>query len=207
MSDASVAAHYQDLARQSHAARLGMWIFIGSESLLFGGLFVLYAAYRSLFGASFALASHQLDRSIGTANTFVLLASSLVATLAVHFARQDRRRPAVSCLGLTIALGLLFSLLKGIEYAGDFRRGIVPAGYGHPAVPGEGLFYSLYFMLTGLHEAHLLIGIALLSWLALRTGMGSFGSNYDTPLELGAMYWHLVDIVWTFLFPLLYLVS
>ena len=206
-----LAEHFESPEKQAHAARLGMWIFLATEALLFAGLFVSYAAYRTLFPGEFAQASAHLKTWIGTANTFVLLTSSLFVALSTHFARRGRPWATTLMLLLGLALGLGFMGLKALEYFEDFREGLLPGRFlSHPELQGSagaGIFMSLYWLMTGLHALHVMAGmsiLALLSWLAFK---GTFSAQYDTPIELGGMYWHLVDLVWIFLWPLLYLVG
>lgn len=210
-AEARLAEHFESLAKQSHAARLGMWVFLATEVLLFGGLFVAYAAYRALFPQEFLAASRHLAGGIAAANTLLLLTSSLTVALAIHFARHERGRLAAALLGVSLLLGLGFLGLKAWEYSIDFHEGLLPGRYlTHPELRGSagaGLFLSLYWIMTALHALHVTVGLgvlAVLGWMAWR---GTFSARYDTPIELGGMYWHLVDLVWIFLWPLLYLVG
>ncbi len=201
--------HFPNLAQQGHAARLGMWIFLSTEVLLFTGLFTCYAVYRWLFSEVFAEASAHIDTAIGTANTYVLITSSLTVALAIHQARKGRGRPAALLVGLTVALGAVFMVLKVIEYAHHFELGQLPGRYyTYAAVqgPGASLFFTLYFFLTGLHGIHVLVGMAVLTVLGVNAWRGAYSAAYHTPMELGGMYWHLVDLIWIFLYPLIYLV-
>jgi cytochrome c oxidase subunit 3 len=206
---AHLAEQFESPAKQAHASRLAMWIFLSTEILLFAGLFVSYAAYRTLFPSEFKLGSHHLKTWIGTLNTFVLLTSSFTVAMSLHFGRTARSRMATLLLGASIGLALVFMGLKGLEYYQDFREGVLPGRFvGDPELrtPGVGIFFSLYFLMTGLHAFHVTVGVGVLSWLAFRAWRKSFSPQYDTPLELGAMYWHLVDAIWIFLWPLLYLI-
>jgi cytochrome c oxidase subunit III len=202
------AHHFSTPAVQAHAARLGMWIFLGTEVLLFGVLFAGYAMYRALYPAAFAACSHRLDRALGTVDTLILVTSSFTMAMALHLARRGRSRHAALALGATLALGLAFLAVHGHEYAHDIRGGALPGRLYHAEVllPGAGLFYTLYYFMTGLHSLHVVIGLGLLGWLARRTARGDFSSGWDTPLELGGLYWHLIDLIWIFLYPLLYLI-
>jgi cytochrome c oxidase subunit III len=206
--EARLAHHFSSPAVQAHAARLGMWIFLGTEVLLFGGLFVGYAMYRTLYRAAFVACSHHLDRRLGTVDTLVLITSSFTMAVALHLVRGGRAGKAAAALGATIALGLTFLAVHGHEYAGDIAAGALPGRLyrGEVALPGAGLFYTLYYFMTGLHSLHVVVGLLLLGWLLRRTVRGDFGAGWDTPLELGGLYWHLIDLVWIFLYPLLYLV-
>ncbi len=195
---------YDTIERQHRAARLAMWIFLGSELLLFAGLFALYAAYRFAYSEGFRAAAAHANLALGTINTFILLTSSLTVALSL---RAPRRR-MVLLLGLTIALGLAFDVLKAVEYAGHLADGLAPGHYftftGLPA--GANLYFTLYFTLTGLHALHVTGGVCVLAWLAFRARRGAFTPDNHLALELGALYWHLVDLVWIFLWPLLYLI-
>ncbi len=207
---AHLAHHFEDMPKQVHAARLGMWLFLGTEALLFGALFTAYAFYRFLFADSFALASEHLGIAYGTANTFVLITSSFAVAMGLHFTRKGARKLALVALGVTLALAAGFLVVKGFEWADDFGKGIYPGRYYRgvlEAVPGASLFYTFYFLMAGLHGLHVVIGISILSWMTYRVATGYYHPGYDTPLELGAMYWHLVDVIWIFLYPLLYLVT
>jgi cytochrome c oxidase subunit III len=204
-----VHVQYESLERQHTTARLGMWVFLGSESLLFAGLFALYAAYRFAYPVEFHAASAHANLVIGTVNTYILLTSSLTVALAIHATRQGHRRRTVALLGATIAFGLAFDVLKFIEYAGHLAEGIAPGGwYAFNELPARGvvLYVTLYYLLTGLHALHVTGGVVVLIWLALRAQRGDFTPQSHIALELGGLYWHLVDLVWIFLWPLLYLI-
>jgi cytochrome c oxidase subunit 3 len=203
-----LAHHFSSLSVQAHAARLGMWIFLGTEVLLFGGLFVGYALYRTLYSPAFAACSHHLDRRLGTVDTLILLTSSFTMAMALHLARAGRTRSAAAALVATMALGLAFLGVHGHEYLTDIAHGALPGRLYHAGItlPGAGLFYTLYYFMTGLHSLHVVIGLGILGWLTRRTLRGDFSSGWDTPLELGGLYWHLIDLVWIFLYPLLYLI-
>ncbi len=212
MSERAAAyAHQFDDAEQQHdASTLGMWVFLVTEIMFFAGLFTVYVAYRSLYPEGFAHASHHLDVMLGAINTTVLITSSLTMALAVHSAQVGRRGPLIVCLLLTIALGSTFLVIKGIEYAHKFHEGLVPGpwfAYHGPDAGPQQLFLSIYFAMTGVHAAHMVIGIGVLSVLVWQARRGRYGASYYTPVELSGLYWHFVDIVWIFLFPLLYLIG
>lgn len=203
-----VAEQFEDLAKQDHAARLGMWIFLGSETLLFGGLFGLYSAYRAMYPVDFLVASHHNNVLIGTANTAILIVSSFCIAWSIHTIRHDRRPATVLAMVATLVLGASFLALKSIEYGHHFRDGIYPGGYYRfDELPGHGakLFFTLYYFMTGLHALHVIAGLTVITWLAVRTWRGRYGAERHTALENGALYWHLVDVIWIFLWPLLYL--
>jgi len=200
---------YESLERQHATAQLGMWVFLGSESLLFAGLFALYAAYRFAYPAEFHAASAHANLVIGTINTYILLTSSLTMALAIHATRHGHRRRTVALLCATIAFGLGFDVLKIVEYAGHLAEGLAPGWYySFDELPSHGvvLYVTLYYLLTGLHALHVTGGVCVLIWLAVRAHRGHFTPRSHIALELGDLYWHLVDLVWIFLWPLLYLI-
>jgi len=187
-----------------------MWTFLVSEVMFFGGIFATYLIDRWQHGSAFAAASRELDIFWGTTNTFVLLTSSLTMALAVRAAHLDRPRRAAIAIGSTILLGVIFLSIKFLEYVHKFQEGLAPLlgrtfHYEGVDVGGAKLFFGLYFGMTGIHAAHMVIGIALLTWLLVR----SFRPSANNPLgvELVGLYWHFVDVVWIFLFPLLYLID
>jgi cytochrome c oxidase subunit 3 len=205
-----VAHHFDDAEQQKDASTLGMWLFLVTEIMFFGGVFTAYVAYRAAYAEAFAHASHHLDILLGGINTVVLIGSSLTMALAVHAAQMGRKRALQLFLLLTILLGSTFLVIKGFEYAHKFHEGHVPGPYftwqGAEAGQAE-LFFSLYFAMTGLHAAHMVIGITILGILLAQASRGAYGPLYNTPIELTGLYWHFVDIVWIFLFPLLYLIG
>jgi cytochrome c oxidase subunit 3 len=205
-----VAHHFDDAEQQHDAATLGMWLFLVTEVMFFGGAFTAYVAYRSAFPGAFAHASSHLNLFWGGLNTVVLIGSSLTMALAVHGAQVSDRRLLLLGLALTIALGSVFLGVKAIEYGHKFEHGLVPGPYftyaGEDAHNAE-LFFSVYFAMTGLHAMHMVIGIGILVVLLLRAYGGAYGRHYYTPVEMTGLYWHFVDIVWIFLFPLLYLIG
>lgn len=225
-SNEHVAHHFDDAEQQFTAAKLGMWAFLATEVLFFGGVFAGYAQYRYGYPEAFKLASQHLDRWLGGINTMVLLASSLTMALAVHAAQSNQRRAIAKFLGATILLGTVFLGIKGYEYYHKFEEHLIPgASFSVPVEhgmeetstetsarsgidPGEiELFFSFYFTMTGIHALHMIIGIAILVVLLVAARREAFSSDYYTPIEMTGLYWHFVDIVWVFLFPLLYLVG
>jgi cytochrome c oxidase subunit 3 len=205
-------AHQFETAEQQHeSSTLGMWVFLAQEVMFLGAVFVAYFVYRSNYVAEFAAAGHHLSIPLATANTFVLLTSSLTMALAVHAVQTGQRRALVVFLVATLILGALFLGIKGYEYYVDYEEHLVPLrGFDfHPeGVPDIGkakVFFSFYFALTGLHALHMIIGIAVLSviiWMAWR---GHYTPENPMMIEGMGLYWHFVDIVWVFLFPILYL--
>jgi cytochrome c oxidase subunit 3 len=208
--DREPAEHFQDLARQAHAARLGMWVFLGSEVLFFAGLFALYATYRIEHPSGFGDGVLHNTLALGSTNTAVLLVSSYTIALAVHELRRGKTRAAAALTLATIFLGFCFLAIKTTEYVDHFREGIYPGGVGsfYPAhrVPGIEMFFTLYFCMTGLHALHVIVGMMVLAFLLRKVHRGEIGSTASYPLAIGAVYWHLVDAVWIFLWPLFYLV-
>jgi cytochrome c oxidase subunit 3 len=214
--------HFESLANQKDSSLLGMWVFMAQEVLFFGGMLAVYAIYRNTYYDSFAAGSHHLDVTLGTVNTAVLICSSLTMALAVHAAALGKRKAIVLFLLLTIGLGSVFLGIKAVEYKDKFAHHLVPGptysaealrdAHGQP-LPEDGdvarhsqMFFVLYFSLTGLHALHMIVGIPILAYMAFRAGQGRFSPAYFTPVEITGLYWHFVDIVWIFLFPLLYLV-
>ena len=201
--------HFSSLGRQNEAMRLGMWLFLATEILLFGGLFCGYAVYRSQFPLAFAEASRHLETALGTINTVVLITSSFTVALSIHFTRTDKRRLAELCLGLTLALACVFLVIKFFEYRAHFHEGSLPGKYyafEEVRIPGAAMFYTLYFSMTGLHGLHVVIGMSVLAYQLFWLRQGRYNSAYYTGLELGGLYWHLVDLIWIFLYPLMYLI-
>ena len=206
----ALAEQFRDLEQQREASSLGMWVFLVTEIMFFGGLFLAYTVARTTHPAAFAQASRHLDVTLGSANTAVLIVSSLTMALAVHASQVGRRRALIAFLILTIALGCTFLGIKAIEYADKFHHHLVPgSGFsfsGPEARPAE-LFFSLYFAMTGLHALHMVIGVGVVVVLLLRARRCRYTVQYHTPVELSGLYWHFVDIIWIFLFPLLYLID
>ncbi len=200
---------FASLEQQRETATLGMWVFLVTELLLFGALFTVYTVYR--FGApeGFADASQHLDKTLGGINTAVLISSSFMMALAVHGAQTGGRKRLIGGLLLTILLGVLFLGIKGYEYYHHYEEHKAPGldfDYAGPYAPAAKLFFFLYFGMTGLHALHMLIGLGLVSFLLFGSWRGKFLEEYHTPVELAGLYWHFVDIVWIFLFPLFYLI-
>jgi cytochrome c oxidase subunit III len=201
---------FETLVQQDDAASLGMWVFLVTEILFFGGLFGTYAVYRSAYPRAFAAGSRELHIWLGTINTAVLITSSFTMALSVHAAQTGSRRLVSLFLVLTMALGIAFLGIKGIEYAKEFAERHVPGGSFQfaPEYAREAqIFFSLYFVMTGLHALHMIIGIGVLLTMLWFSSRGRFSAEYCTPLEVAGLYWHFVDIIWIFLLPLLYLVG
>lgn len=244
--DPNLAHHFEDLGQQRSAANLGLWAFLGTEVMFFGGLIASYIVYRFTSPDIFGAASRGLDVTIATINTVVLLTSSLCMAFAVHSGATGDRTRQVRYLLATAALGLTFMAFKGYEYAEEYHKHLVPGPHFStasldlpawvaaderkagpladkdmtartaadwsvtPSVFARGraqLFFVFYFFMTGLHMIHMVVGLGLVSWMAAMARRGRFTASYHTPLELTGLYWHFIDIVWVFLYPLLYLVA
>ena len=207
---AALAHHFDNLEQQNEAATLGMWVFLVTEVLFFGGALMAYAIYRSWYPEAFAAASHELDVMLGTTNTAVLIASSLTMALAVHAAQTDDRKQLTLFLVVTMLLGAAFLGIKSVEYYHKFTEHHVPGAafqFEKEHLYHAQIFFSLYFIMTGLHAVHMIIGLGIMLvmfWLAWR---GTITAEYYSPIEVSGLYWHFVDIVWIFLFPLLYLIG
>ncbi len=205
----TVETQFDDVEQQREAAQLGMWIFLATEVLFFGALFLAYTVYRFVYGSAFVEASRRLDVVLGGTNTAVLLVSSLLMALAVRAAQLHQRKQLVRLLLGTAFLGLVFMSIKAFEYRKDFVDHLIPGAHfqwtGADPRNAE-LFFWIYFAMTGLHAIHVTVGIGVLLLLAVLAQRGKFTANYN-PIEIAGLYWHFVDVVWVFLFPLLYLVG
>ncbi len=206
----SVGDQWEDMEKQAHAARFGMWVFLGTEILFFSGLFALYTAYRVEHPTGFDVGVAHNTIVYGSVNTGVLLVSSFFVALAVHELRRGRNELSASLVGLTILFGLGFLGIKTAEYLHHFSDGIFPGGTGHffeeHTEPGIKMFYTLYFCMTGLHAIHVFAGCCVLGFLLWKVARREIGAWAPHPLAIGAIYWHLVDVIWIFLWPLFYLV-
>jgi cytochrome c oxidase subunit 3 len=206
----ALAHHFEDLEQQNEAATLGMWVFLVTEILFFGGLFVTYLVYRSSYPGAFSAASHEMVIWAGTLNTAVLITSSLTMALAVRAAQLGDRRSLIWLLLATMALGCVFLGVKAFEYRTEFIEHHVPGPgfqFEGPYLRQAQIFFSLYFVMTGLHALHMIIGLGIMAvmlWWSIR---GTITREYASPIEISGLYWHFVDIVWIFLFPLLYLIG
>jgi len=224
-----LAHHFDTPEQQFDTAKFGMWVFIVTEILMFGGLFVAYGIYKSEDPHLFHRAHLELNRIMGAVNTVVLLFSSLTAALAVRSSQLGKKDQTTMWLVITILCACVFLVVKYFEYTAKLEHGFLPGRcFGHPwfgdhctdrtaatahPIPVHHLpsranvFFALYFMMTGLHGVHVLVGMGILIWVTRRNLRGDFSKEYFTPVEIGALYWHLVDLVWIYLFPLLYLVG
>lgn len=206
----SLQEQFDDPVQQREAATLGMWAFLATEILFFGVLFAGYAYCRVLFPDAFAQGSRHTDMLLGTLETAVLLTSSCAVALSVREVQLGGRGLATALLLATAALGVAFLVMHGFEYYAEYEEGLVPAiHYTQQGVYAHGveIFYCLYYFITGFHSIHVTIGVVLMLVMAWRTWRRAFDQAYHTPLELTALYWHLVDIVWIFVYPLIYLVG
>jgi cytochrome c oxidase subunit III len=208
--------HFDNLEQQHASERLGIWMFLATEVLFFGGLFGAYTVYRSYYPTEFEFASSKLNRTIATVNTLFLITSSLTITLGIRAAKLGQRAALIRFLLITAALGAAFMVMKGFEYAEDFHEHILPG----TAFGGEikeqaehlqldtgkvQLFLCFYYIMTGIHGIHILVGIGCILWLVWEARRGNIPpENYST-VEVVSLYWHLVDAIWLFLMPLLYL--
>jgi len=203
--------HFDTMEQQAEASTLGMWVFLVTEIMFFGGLFMAYLVYRHASPQGFQEASHHLNIYWGAANTAILIVSSLTMALAVRSAQTSQARGTqVGWLLATMGFGLAFLGIKAIEYTDKFKDHIVPGPYfqweGLYPKPAE-QFYSLYFAMTGLHALHMIIGVGIMAVITFLAWRNTFDEEYYTPVEVAGLYWHFVDIVWIFLFPLLYLIG
>jgi cytochrome c oxidase subunit III len=223
--------HFENMDQQREAGTLGMWVFLVTEIMFFGGMFLAYTLYRSSYSDAFATASNHLDITLGAVNTGVLILSSFTMAMSVYFTQIGKSRPQVIFLILTLVLGLTFLGIKAVEYKAKYDDKLIPGRLipsqpFDPAVAHHGdtdqhklhmvgkatvkqveLFYWIYFAMTGMHALHMVIGAGLLTFLIIFSIKGRFGPEYHSPVEVIGLYWHFVDIVWIFLFPLLYLLG
>src|SRR3989338_3900061 len=201
-----VIPHHFDNAEQAYqSSKLGFWLFLVTEILLFGGLFVTYIVFRALYPDMFHEASRFLNRPMGALNTLVLICSSFTMAMAVNKTEHERTKEAIGYLIITLLCAGIFMVVKYFEYSHKFHEGLLPGihftfeNISHPKAP---LFFSLYFMMTALHGVHVLVGMGLITWMIIKSMRGHFNKDYKTPVEMTGIYWHLVDLIWIYLFPL-----
>ena len=206
----ALAGHFDDLEQQHEAGRLGMWTFLASEVMFFGGAVAAFAVYRFLELEGFSAASRRLDLALGSINTVVLIGSSLTMALAVRAGQTGSRRGQVAGLAATFLLGAAFLVIKGFEYAHKAHDHLIPgpgfefaAEHARPAF----VFFSFYFALTGIHALHLIVGLGVILVALARARRGAFTPGHHSMLEVTGLYWHFVDVAWIFLLPLLYLIG
>lgn len=202
--------HFENSEQQYESAKIGMWLFLLTEILMFGGLFVAYAVFRAWNPDMFIDAHKQLDVLMGGINTVVLITSSLTMALAIHMIQHNKQKETVYLLAATIALACVFLVIKYFEYSHKIHLGQLPGKfYTFTGIKGSNphIFFSLYFGMTGLHALHILGGMAVIGWMMVKTKAGAFSAEYYTPIEMTGLFWHLVDLIWIFLFPLFYLIG
>jgi len=211
--------HFSSVEQQRDAASLGMWVFLATEIMFFGGMFCAYLIYRYWYYNEFAAGSRSIDIYLGTINTAVLICSSLTVALGVRAAQMGKRKLLVFLLLVTIVFGLAFLGIKGVEWYQKYEEHHVPGNsfnvddiiHDYPQIHidprHEQIFFSLYFAMTGLHALHMIIGVGIFAFLAYKAWRSAYSPKYYTPVEIGGLYWHFVDIVWIYLFPLLYLID
>ena len=209
MQASPLAHHFESLEKQAHAARLGMWLFLATEVLLFTALFAAYGVYRFLYPEGFAQASRSIETWIGLVNTIVLVTSSFTVAMGLEAAVKGKGRRTALLFAASVGLALVFLGFKAVEYTHHFQEGQLPGRYytfeGVQA-PGAPIYFSLYFLITGLHGVHVVIGMTALAIVGVLAWRGKFNPEYHTPVELAGLYWHLVDLIWIFVFPLIYLI-
>jgi cytochrome c oxidase subunit III len=216
--------HFDDLTQQRETTSLAMWAFLATEAMMFGGLFLAYSVYRYLYPFAYAEGSHHLNTALGTVNTFILLTSSLFMAMAVHAAALRNRRQLILYLVITWIFAAGFLVVKGFEWTADYQEGIMPAVHWtyydqpeHAAVVQKlaqehvlpnhvMMFFVMYFCMVGLHGIHVVIGMIIIGTLIVLSAKGRFTEGNDQPVEISGLYWHFVDIVWVFLYPLFYLI-
>ena len=211
--------HFVTVEQQRDSSHLAMWLFLATEVMFFGGMFCAYLIYRIWFYKEFAAGSRSLDITLGTINTAVLICSSLTVALGVRAAQMGKRKLLVVLLLLTLVLGLAFLGIKGVEWYAKYTEHHIPGStfnvsdlvHDYPQLHidprHEQIFFSLYFAMTGMHAIHMIVGVGLFLYLTYKAWKGTYGPEYYTPIEIGGLYWHFVDIIWIYLFPLLYLID
>ena len=205
------AHHFDSAEHQYSSSKQGIWLFLCTEILMFGGLFVGYLIYHSLYPEVFHQGSHMLNKTLGAFNTVVLLFSSLTMALAISYVQTGKRKAATWAMLVTILCACTFMVVKYFEYAHKFHDGLLPGRYFTnlelAEVKNAAMFFSFYFLMTGLHGVHVVVGAALIFWVMIKNIRGNVGPEYFTPVEGVGLFWHVVDLVWIYLFPLLYLVG
>ena len=211
--DSTLAHHFATKDQQFDTSKLGMWLFLATEIMLFGVLFVGFGLSQAKWPEEFKEAHHHLQRPLGAFNTVVLLISSWTMVMGVLSAQRGNKKKLQMYLFFTIVCACMFLGVKYFEYGHKIEEGLLPGKWYsyHATIPehvkGASVFFSFYFMMTGLHGFHILGGVAVLTWILIRASKGEFGPNYYTPVDLVGLYWHLVDLIWIYLFPLLYLIQ
>lgn len=204
------AHHFKSAMHEFLSAKEGIWLFMVTEILMFGGLFVGYFIFHRIYPEMFAEGASHLDWRMGSINTVVLILSSWTMALSIHYIQRGINRKATICLITTILCGFIFMGIKYMEYAHKFHDGLLPGKFFHypeAVAHNLGMYFGFYFMMTGLHGVHVIVGMSLIAWVLFRHLRGDFDPHYFTPVEGVGIFWHIVDLVWIFLFPLLYLVG
>ena len=205
-----VPHHFESAEQAFESSKFGLWVFLVTEILMFGGLFVMYIVLRTLYPDMFHAASHHLNRVMGATNTVVLILSSFTMAMSINRVQHNKQKQAAVFLIITLVCAATFMVVKYFEYSHKIHDGLLPGIHfnntelTHPKTP---LFFSLYFMMTGLHGSHVLVGMGLIAWCLIKVLQGKLDSEYFTPIELTGLFWHLVDLIWIYLFPLLYLIG
>ena len=210
LDEHSLHHHYANLNQQREAATLGMWVFLATEVMFFGGMITGYIVYRYSYPEAFRAGSVHMLFMAGTLNTAILISASLFVALAVHAAREGNRKVLVWCLSIALLLGICFLSIKGYEYYEHWVEHKVPTRsfqWDGPDPRHAELFFVLYFFLTGFHALHMVIGVSVLAFIVYFAARGRYTPEYHNPVENAALYWHFVDIVWIFLYPMLYLIG
>ncbi len=206
-----LAHHFDNYEQQASAGKLGVWLFLATEILMFGGLFVGYVIYSVEYPDIFKAGAYFLDWKKGAINTVVLLVSSFTMAISIYYAQKNQMKKCQQALVITILCGLLFMFIKYLEYSHKMHVGILPGKFftytGEGFVEGLPLYFSFYYLMTGLHASHVIIGLVLIGWMLYKTFKKQIGPKHYVPLEYVGLFWHLVDLIWIYLFPLLYLVE
>ncbi len=205
-----VAHHFKNAEHQYETGKQGIWVFMVTEILMFGGLFVGYALFHKMYPEMFSEGASHLDWRLGFINTLVLIFSSFTMAMGIYYCQKNNKSKAALSLAATILCGAIFMVIKYIEYSHKIHDGLLPGALfsnGEAEHANLALYFSFYFCMTGLHGLHVLIGMGLITWLLIRTIRGDFGPDYFTPVEGVGIFWHIVDLIWIYLFPILYLVG
>ncbi len=208
--DGHYAHHFESAEQEYTSSKQGVWLFLSTEILMFGGLFVAFFIYKGMYPEIFHKGAESLSWVYGAINTAVLLTSSLTMALGIHYIQKGKNSAALTQLIITVLCGAIFMGIKYIEYSHKFHLGLYPGQMFSGETGGVEnlpLYFSFYYMMTGLHGIHVLLGMGLITWVAIRTARGDFGPKYYTPVEGVGLFWHVVDLIWIYLFPLLYLVE
>ena len=216
------AMHYDSPEHEYQTGKQGVWLFLATEVLMFGGLFVAYAIFHHIYPEVFKIGARATDWRYGSANTVVLLSSSLTMALGIYYVQKRNNSRAMLMLGITVLCGFMFMGIKYLEYSHKIHEGFLPGSWYHATTEGAAeslgvpaeeipanlpLYFSFYFMMTGLHGIHVMLGMGMIVWIMIRLKRGEFSPEHYTAVEGVGLFWHLVDLVWIYLFPLLYLVS